>query len=72
MVGCIHTMLAPLEATANAHSFCFSPGKPLNRVDSIITADDANHSRQRKLLSHSFADKTLKVIRAQAARSCFT
>ncbi|SMQ48585.1 unnamed protein product [Zymoseptoria tritici ST99CH_3D7] len=34
--------------------------KPLNRVDGIFTADDANHGRQRKILSHSFADKTLK------------
>lgn len=35
-------------------------GKPFNNVDGIITANDANHSRQRKLLSHTFADKTLK------------
>ena len=26
----------------------------------IITADDAGHSRQRKILSHSFSDKALK------------
>ena len=25
-----------------------------------ITADDANHTRQRKMISHSFADKTLR------------
>ncbi|USW46711.1 Putative cytochrome P450 [Septoria linicola] len=35
-------------------------GKSFNNVDGIITANDANHSRQRKLLSHTFADKTLK------------
>ena len=35
-------------------------GKPLNGIDSAITADDANHSRQRKILSHSFSDKALK------------
>ncbi|KJX92274.1 hypothetical protein TI39_contig5879g00001 [Zymoseptoria brevis] len=34
--------------------------KPPNRVDGIFTAGDANHGRQRKTLSHSFADKTLK------------
>lgn len=34
--------------------------KPFNGVSSLITADDANHTRQRKLISHSFADKTLK------------
>ncbi|USW47667.1 Putative cytochrome P450 [Septoria linicola] len=33
---------------------------PFNNVDHLITADDATHGRQRKLLSHSFADKTLK------------
>lgn len=31
-----------------------------NGVDSLITADDANHSRQRKLVAHAFADKSLK------------
>ena len=35
-------------------------GKAFNGVDSLITADDANHTRQRKLLTHAFADKTLK------------
>ena len=35
-------------------------GKPLNGVDNVINADDANHSRQRKILSHSFSDKALK------------
>jgi hypothetical protein len=35
-------------------------GKPLNKVDSIITADDAGHSRQRKILSNSFSDRALK------------
>lgn len=34
--------------------------KPINRVDSIITADDADHSRQRKILSNSFSDRALK------------
>lgn len=34
--------------------------KPFNRTDGLITADDETHSRQRKLLSHAFADKTLK------------
>ena len=29
---------------------------PLNGVPSIITADDSNHSRQRKILSHAFSD----------------
>jgi hypothetical protein len=33
---------------------------PLNKVHSIITADDANHSRQRKILSNSFSDRALK------------
>lgn len=35
-------------------------GRPLNKVPGIITADDANHSRQRKILSHSFSDRALK------------
>lgn len=35
-------------------------GKPVNGVHSIITADDANHSRQRKILSHAFSDRALK------------
>jgi hypothetical protein len=35
-------------------------GSPLNKVDSIITADDANHSRQRKILSNSFSDRARK------------
>ncbi|KAK4635985.1 Cytochrome P450 monooxygenase lcsI [Fulvia fulva] len=38
----------------------FFYGKPFNGVDSLITADDANHSRQRKLVAHAFADKSLK------------
>lgn len=38
----------------------FSYGKPFNKVDNLITADDANHSRQRKLVAHAFADKSLK------------
>ncbi|KAK3672299.1 hypothetical protein LTR78_007839 [Recurvomyces mirabilis] len=35
-------------------------GRPMNGVDGPITADDANHSRQRKILSHAFSDKALK------------
>jgi hypothetical protein len=35
-------------------------GKPLNGVDSVITAGDFNHGRQRKILSHAFSDKALK------------
>lgn len=34
--------------------------RPFNNVDAIHTADDTNHSRQRKILSHAFADKSLK------------
>lgn len=34
--------------------------RPFNNVDSLITADDANHSRQRKAVSHAFADKSLR------------
>jgi cytochrome P450 len=34
--------------------------KPFNQVDGIITADDANHTRHRKILSHAFSDKALK------------
>jgi cytochrome P450 len=35
-------------------------GRPLNKVDSLITADDADHSRQRKILSNAFSDRALK------------
>jgi hypothetical protein len=35
-------------------------GKPVNRVPSLITADDATHSRQRKILSNAFSDRALK------------
>ncbi|KAI7091342.1 cytochrome P450 [Hortaea werneckii] len=35
-------------------------GKPLNGVHSVIGADDAGHSRQRKILSNAFSDKALK------------
>jgi cytochrome P450 len=35
-------------------------GRPLNKVDSLITADDAGHSRQRKILSNAFSDRALK------------
>ena len=34
--------------------------KPLNDVDGLFTADDSNHGRQRKILSHSFSDRSLK------------
>jgi hypothetical protein len=34
--------------------------KPFNKVDSIITADDAGHSRQRKIVSNAFSDRALK------------
>lgn len=35
--------------------------KPINKVHSLIsTNDDANHSRQRKLLSNAFSDRALK------------
>lgn len=33
---------------------------PVNKVHSLITANDLNHTRQRKILSHSFSDKALK------------
>ena len=32
----------------------------LNNAPSVILADDAGHSRQRKILSHAFSDKALK------------
>ena len=35
-------------------------GKSLNGVPSVISADDQNHGRQRKILSHAFSDKALK------------
>lgn len=35
-------------------------GKSLNGVDSAITADDAGHARQRRILAHAFSDKALK------------
>ncbi|KAK5108380.1 hypothetical protein LTR62_008336 [Meristemomyces frigidus] len=35
-------------------------GKAFNGVDGPITANDENHSRQRKILSHAFSDKALK------------
>ncbi|KAK5168273.1 uncharacterized protein LTR77_006842 [Saxophila tyrrhenica] len=35
-------------------------GKSLNGTPNIIVADDANHSRQRKILAHAFSDKALK------------
>ncbi|KAF7186829.1 Cytochrome P450 monooxygenase [Pseudocercospora fuligena] len=44
----------------NAYKDPFFYGKPFNGVASLITADDENHSRQRKLVSHAFADKTLR------------
>lgn len=35
-------------------------GQPLNKIDGLITSDDAGHSRQRKIVSNSFSDKALK------------
>ncbi|KAK3644309.1 hypothetical protein LTR22_015313 [Elasticomyces elasticus] len=35
-------------------------GKSSNGADSLITADDSTHHRQRKILSNSFSDKALK------------
>ncbi|KAK3716388.1 hypothetical protein LTR37_006538 [Vermiconidia calcicola] len=35
-------------------------GASLNNAPSVILADDAGHSRQRKILSHAFSDKALK------------
>jgi hypothetical protein len=34
--------------------------KPFNNVDSLVTADNVNHRRQRRVLSHAFSDKTLR------------
>jgi len=34
--------------------------KQINGAHSIISADDAGHSRQRKILSNAFSDKALK------------
>jgi hypothetical protein len=34
--------------------------RSFNGVHSLITADDANHARQRKILTNSFADKSLR------------
>ena len=34
--------------------------KPVNGTDNIITANDADHSRIRKTLSHAFSDRALK------------
>lgn len=33
---------------------------PMNKVHSVLGADDAGHSRQRKILSNAFSDKALK------------
>ena len=35
-------------------------GKPINKVHSLISSDDATHSRQRKILSNAFSDRALK------------
>jgi cytochrome P450 len=35
-------------------------GQPFNKIHSVITADNAGHSRQRKILSHAFSDRALK------------
>lgn len=34
--------------------------KPVNGTDNIISANDADHSRIRKTLSHAFSDRALK------------
>jgi cytochrome P450 len=34
--------------------------KPINEVPSIVGADDAGHSRQRKIVSNAFSDRALK------------
>ncbi|KFY23056.1 hypothetical protein V493_06128, partial [Pseudogymnoascus sp. VKM F-4281 (FW-2241)] len=34
--------------------------RPSNGAHSLITADRANHSRQRRLISHAFSDKALR------------
>lgn len=34
--------------------------RPFNQVHSIITAGDAGHSRQRKVVSNAFSDRALK------------
>ena len=41
-------------------------GENVNKVPSIITANDPNHGRQRKILSHAFSDKALKEYVRQA------
>jgi len=33
---------------------------PVNGTTSILSSDDASHSRQRRVLSHAFSDKALK------------
>ncbi|KAI4720850.1 cytochrome P450 [Aureobasidium sp. EXF-10727] len=33
---------------------------PVNGTTSILSSDDANHARQRRVLSHAFSDKALK------------
>lgn len=38
----------------------FYPLAP-NKVHSVINADDTNHGRQRKILSHAFSEKALKL-----------
>ena len=35
-------------------------GRPVNKVHSLVTADDAEHSRQRKVLSRAFSDRAVK------------
>lgn len=44
--------------------------KPFNQTDALITADDATHSRQRKLVSHAFADKSLKELEPMLKEWC--
>ncbi|KAF2215047.1 hypothetical protein CERZMDRAFT_37216 [Cercospora zeae-maydis SCOH1-5] len=45
---------------ASNNKFLQFYAKPFNEIDSLITADDPSHSRQRRIVSHSFADRTLK------------
>lgn len=35
-------------------------GKPVNGVDSLLTANQSNHSRMRRVLDHAFSDKASK------------
>lgn len=66
--GCIHLLTTPPTAFSFKKAHAPKPfktrgfyAKPINDADHLVTAvDDATHSRQRKILSHSFSDKALK------------